>query len=282
MELSHFRLSENLVYYNSKVKFLSNGNCRITCFSKPMYKSAGWESAKSSKLPISHERALNGSDEVRSDSLKRAKDKIFEIASANEWDYMVTFTLDESKVNRYDSKEVKKKFCKWLENMVQRRGLKALIVPELHQDGAIHFHGLCNDCFNFVHSGTYKVSGRKKPVRLSTLKKLKLSPNSDNVRDVFNITDYKLGFATAVRLDSNKEAVAFYMTKYATKELELHKILGKFYLAVGDIKRELPFELLDLDFREVEKIGKVVDLPEHYGQVCYASVSAEDLKGFMI
>lgn len=282
MELSHFRLSENLVYYNSKVKFLSNGNCRITCFSKPMYKSAGWESAKSSKLPISHERASNGSDEVRSDSLKRAKDKIFEIASANEWDYMVTFTLDESKVNRYDSKEVKKKFCKWLENMVQRRGLKALIVPELHQDGAIHFHGLCNDCFNFVHSGTYKVSGRKKPVRLSTLKKLKLSPNSENVRDVFNITDYKLGFATAVRLDSNKEAVAFYMTKYATKELELHKILGKFYLAVGDIKRELPFELLDLDFREVSKVGKVVDLPENYGSVCYAMLSSERLSEVML
>lgn len=282
MELSHFRLSENLVYYNSKVKFLSNGNCRITCFSKPMYKSSGWESAKSSKLPIAHERASNGSDEVRSDSLKRAKDKIFEIAAANEWDYMVTFTLDEAKVNRYDSNEVKKKFCKWLENMVQRRGLKALIVPELHQDGAIHFHGLCNDCFNFVHSGTYKVVGRKKPVRLSTLKKLKLTPNSENVRDVFNITDYKLGFATAVRLDSNKEAVAFYMTKYATKELELHKILGKFYLAVGDIKRELPFELLDLDFREVSKVGKVVDLPENYGSVCYAMLSTEQLSEVML
>ena len=282
MELSHFRLSENLVYYNSKVKFLSNGNCRITCFSKPMYKSVGWESAENKHLPDKTAKSRSDTNEVRSDSVKRAKDKIFEIALANEWNYMVTFTLDESKVDRYDTKEIKKKFCKWLENMVQRKGLKALIVPELHQDGAVHFHGLINDSLDLVHSGTYKVTGKKKPVRLSTLKKMKLTPSSENVRDVYNITNYKLGFATAVELDGNKEAVSFYMTKYATKELDLHKILGKFYLAVGEIKRELPFELLDLDFREVEKIGKVVDLPEHYGQVCYASVSVEDLKGLIL
>ena len=282
MDTSHFIASKNQIYYNSKVKYLSNGSCKVTCFNKPIYKAVGWESTENKHLPDKTAKSRSDTNEVRSDSVKRAKDKIFEIALANEWNYMVTFTLDESKVNRYDSKEVKRKFCKWLENMVQRKGLKALIVPELHKDGAIHFHGLINDSLDLVHSGTYKVTGKKKPVRLSTLKKMKLTPGSENVRDVYNITNYKLGFATAVELDGNKEAVSFYMTKYATKELDLHKILGKFYLAVGDIKRELPYELLDLDFREVEKIGKVVDLPEHYGQVCYASIPVEDLKGFMI
>ena len=228
MDASHFIASKNQIYYNSKVKYLSNGSCKVTCFNKPMYKAVGWESTENKHLPDKTAKSRSDTNEVRSDSVKRAKDKIFEIALANEWNYMVTFTLDESKVDRYDTKEIKKKFCKWLENMVQRKGLKALIVPELHQDGAVHFHGLINDSLDLVHSGTYKVTGKKKPVRLSTLKKMKLTPSSENVRDVYNITNYKLGFATAVELDGNNEAVSFYMTKYATKELELHKVLGKF------------------------------------------------------
>lgn len=277
--LDNFVKSRNLIYHNAKIKYLPNGNCKVTCFSKPVYKEQGWESTRVEKYQAEKQQRVL-SDEVRKDSVKRAKDKIFDIASANTWNYMVTFTLDPEKCNRYDPQEVKKKFCKWLENMVQRRGLKALIVPELHQDGAIHFHGLVNDCFNFVHSGTYKIDGRKKPVKLSTLKKLKLTSDSEGVRDVFNIAEYKLGFATAVKLDGRCEAVAFYMTKYCTKDIDLHKILGKFYLAVGDIKRELPSELLDLDVLALKDVAKLVELPENYGFVLYTCMTREELKKY--
>lgn len=283
--LDNFVKSRILIYHNAKIKYLPNGNCKVTCFSMPVYKEQGWvctkvEKCQAEKKYQAEKRQREPTDEVRKDSVKRAKDKIFEIAVANTWDYMVTFTLDPEKCNRYDPQEVKKKFCKWLENMVQRRGLKALIVPELHQDGAIHFHGLVNDCFDFVHSGTYKIDGRKQPVELSTLKRWKLTPDSEGVRDVFNIDEYKLGFATAIKLEGRIDTVAAYMTKYCTKGIDLHKILGKFYLAVGDIKRELPSELLDLDVLALKDVAKLVELSEINGFVLYACMTREELKKY--
>ncbi|MBR3908965.1 MAG: hypothetical protein IKJ50_04515 [Clostridia bacterium] len=281
---------ENDIKHNAKVKLMPDGMCRVTCFTRGAYSEKGyevatyWENAKQKQasfcgeLPkekVRSEPSEAGRAKYKADALKRAKDKIFDISACNKWDYMVTFTLDKEKVDRYDPKEVGAKFNKWLQNMVQRRGLKALIVPELHKDGAIHFHGLINESLKLEHSGTYKIMGRKKPVKLSTLKRRKLTPGDENVRDVYKVSDFHLGFSTAIKLDGNVTSVAFYMTKYATKDLE--KIFGSYYFAVGGVKRELPFIICDLDFNQLAECGKVFKLPENLGSVCYATITVDDL-----
>lgn len=283
---------------NAKVKILPNGQVKVTAFKRGVYREKGFEKIEyysfyeeqknsrpvgtyeAEKLRKLAEKELLqiAEDKPRADNLKRAKDKVFEIASANKWDWMITLTLDKEKIDRYDAEEVQKLVSKWFDNNVQRRGLKYLIVPEEHEDGAIHFHGLCNDVLDFVFAERYKIKGHKKPVALSTLKKYGYKPTDENVQEVFNIKNFPYGFTTALRLDDNVMAVSLYMTKYITKDLK--KIFGSYYLAGGKIVRALPYELHDIDFNSLEKFKgcKTYDLPENYGQVRYVYTTLDELK----
>lgn len=290
--------TEDEITKNAKVRFTRDGLCLVTCFDKSRYHEQGYEilehffdgplerlqpkSTKPKKTPTNEELEKN-----KRDSLTRAKKKVFEIASANEWHYMVTFTLNKEKIDRYEPKTVQKAFSSWLSNMVQRKGLKALIIPEYHPtDKAIHFHGLVNDTLTFDHSGTYKVNGIKKPMGAERLKRLKKTPADVDVKPVYNVKEYKLGFSTAIPLDEqstdeetnkNVTRVSHYITKYCTKELD--KIFGSYYIAVGKIERELPYILCNLDFEHLASFGKVVKLPENYGTVCYATITKDDFEG---
>lgn len=280
---------------NAKVKFTRDGLCKVTCFSRPVYHLEGFEVNERSERAFILQSAdkspsQNGEGErKRTDSLKRAKDKVFEIVSCNDWDYMVTFTLDKKKVDRYNPSEVQKRFSAWIYNCAKRKGLIALIVPELHEDGAIHFHGLINNALNMTFSGTYKVKGDKHPIKLSTLRKKGKTPQDSDVKEVFNVDEYKLGFSTAIKLTGNgfDEAyeelsesisrVAYYMTKYCTKDLD--KIFGSYYMAVGKLQREMPYIICDLDIEDLKRCGRVVDLPNNLGQICYATITKDDLEG---
>lgn len=277
------------VFKNAKVKFTPDGFCKVTCFTRKVYKGIGYEALDMySKEQLQLELCQKEKDlpkegdevpRVRQDSFKRSKDTIFEIAAANEWKYMVTFTVDKDKCDRYDEKAVKKAFSAWLYDMSKRKGLKALIIPEFHKDKAIHFHGLINDSLEMVHSGTYKIEGEKKPVKESTLRRRGLTPQAENVKEVYNVKGYKLGFSTAVQLDGNVTAVAFYMTKYCTKNLE--KIFGNYYFCVGKVNRHLPFQICNMDIEDLKRVAKsvTVDLPENLGQVVYATITIDDYEG---
>lgn len=280
---------------NAKVKFTRDGLCKVTCFSRPVYHLEGFEvNDRSDRAFILQETdkaptEMSEAERKRSDSLKRAKDKVFEIVSCNDWDYMVTFTLDKSKIDRYNPEEVQKRFSSWLYNCAKRKGLIALVIPELHKDGAIHFHGLINNALNMTFSDTYKVKGDKRPIKLQTLRKRGKSPQDSDVKEVYNVSDYNLGFSTAIKLTGNgfSEAyeelaesvsrVAYYMTKYCTKDLE--KIFGSYYIAVGKLQREMSYIICNLDIEELKRCGRVVDLPDNLGQICYATITKDDLEG---
>lgn len=284
-----YRITEKQdVYKNAKVKFTPDGFCKVSCFTRQIYKGEGYEaleyfSREQAEIelmspPVKEAEAVK-SDRVRQDSFKRSKNAIFEIACANEWNYMVTFTVDKDKCDRYDREAVKKAFSGWLYDMSKRKGLKALIIPEYHKDKAIHFHGLIDDSLDLVHSGTYKIEGEKKPVKESTLRRRGLSPQAENVKDVYNVKGYKLGFSTAVSLDGNVTRVSYYMTKYCTKDLE--KIFGSYYFCVGKVKRHLPYCICNMDIEDLKRLNNsvTVDLPENLGQVVYATITIDDFEG---
>lgn len=263
---------------NAKVRIYPDSlTCRVTCFNKPTYLPSDYiivkdEQAKANTSATSDEgvQATFGT-ESRSDSTKRARDKIFEMAIANDWEYMVTLTLDKDKVDRYDAVEVNKKVGKWLDNKVSRDDIMYLVVPELHKDGAIHFHGFMSGC-KVEDSGTFKVPGKKKPIKASTLKKEGLCPSSEGVRAVYNIPSFPYGFSTAVKIDKNVDAVAQYISKYCTKEMK--KIFGSHYKAGGkNLVRGLPYILMDIPFvqmYELDENCKHVDLKDNLGSVKYA------------
>lgn len=77
-------------------------------------------------------------------SISRSKNAILGLGLCNEWQYFTTFTLDKRKYDRYNLPGWREDFSQFIRN--QRRlhnyDFKYLLIPEMHQDGAWHMHGL--------------------------------------------------------------------------------------------------------------------------------------------
>ena len=222
----------NKQLYNCRIKRYPDGRENITVFNQKIFNPEKWVLADGfedeRKIDLQQYDRQYNENGVRLDNLKRAKEKVFDIAFANInlWKYMVTFTLDRMKIDRYDAKEVNKRFTKWLQNSVARKEINYLLVAEPHKDGAIHFHGLLSDGLNFKFSGLYDENGRQ----------------------IFDILDYPFGFARAVPIDKDTETnCCKYITKYMTKDFT--KIFGKTYWAGGrKLVRECEVIYENIDF----------------------------------
>ena len=93
-------------------------------------------------------------NKIRPDNVKRAKDKVFDIVYQNEFAYFLTITLSKDNgFDREEPQEVLKKLRVWLNHQQQRKGLKYILIPELHEKGGIHCHALVNDVFTMVDRG---------------------------------------------------------------------------------------------------------------------------------
>lgn len=135
-----------------------------------------------------------------SSSANRSKNKVYEYARANDWEYFVTLTFDPKKIDSTDYDLVTRKVSQWLKDMRKEYApdLKYMMVPELHSDGKkYHFHALMSNIgdMKLVKSNVQRPSGI-----------------------VYNFKSYKLGFTDVEEIrDSNKSSN--YLSKYITKEL---------------------------------------------------------------
>ena len=279
-------LTKGAAYKNAIIKRYPDGSYQITAFSRPTYKAGALErsdaedaAAKRQALRKAHADLLQSeaSPRERTDNLRRAKQAIFDLAALNDWSYFITLTLDGEHIDRYDPCQIVKPVTKWLDNMVQRRDLQYMIVPEYHKDGAIHFHGLISDGLRMQDSGTVKVPYRKKPIKRATARRNGFA--DDEMQIVYNIEDYKLGFSSALSIYGEREHLAKYMTKYITKDLQ--KIFGRRYWAGGRrLQRKPPSVALDLKFDAIDEAEH--PLPDDLGAVkYYKAPSKEALDDFL-
>ena len=162
---------------------------------------------KSKKGSVNNQKLLN--------NISRARGRIFELAMCNDWDFFVTLTLSQDKLDklgldRFDLKGFYKYFSKWLNNYKYK--VKYLLVPEKHKNGAIHFHGFISgipldspDLLQFE-------STDKLPMKLIN----KLNDNEI----IFNWLPYaeKFGFCD-FEFIRDQERCSSYVTKYISKEL---------------------------------------------------------------
>ena len=157
-------------------------------------------------------------------SRSRARTRIFDLCQCNHFDLFVTLTIDRLKADRYDYRAILRTLNRWLDNRVRRKGLQYLIVPELHKDGAVHFHGLFNDVLHLVDSKRKDRKGHT----------------------IYNLPDWPLGFTTAIRLYGEKGAVSRYVTKYISKTENI--IGGRWYLHGGCLKEPMyTYDNIDFD-----------------------------------
>lgn len=179
-------------------------------------------------------------------SISRTKKNIRRVAYSGKWKYFCTFTFSMLEVgNRYDYSNVSMYMQKFL-RLVQSKteNLQYLVVPELHSDGAIHFHGLFSAELPVEYAGVFVKTGA-----------------------TYHVKDYVYGFSTAMIVQSDAR-IANYILKYITKDLiAVSKCKRRYWWSTSTIeipesmefllKKKMIFELLN--FIETECGGVCYD-----------------------
>jgi len=207
-------------------------------------------------------------------SANRSKDKIYQLAKSNEWEWFTTFTFDEKKVDRFDYSACSKALSQWLNNMRKHSpNLAYLIVPECHKDGAFHFHGLFANCEGLKIKDTGRTviqkwigdNGRKRYRK---------------TKDKIYIFDrYKFGWMTATVVKDNVR-VTKYITKYVTKELYSSTFNKKRYWASRNLL--LPnVEVEMIDSSEWSGVrGELVDTANYHKHIDVSQYANQEVDIF--
>lgn len=194
---------------------------------------------------------MGGSAKANSDFLLFEGHKLWYIY-ANNFQWFVTLTIDETKLSRTDKEKITKKLNIFLSNQVKRRDLKYVIIPEYHKKiednglQAIHLHGLISgEHLNMSDSGkTY------------------------NGKKIYIWDDWKYGFSTSVEMDENKH-ICNYITKYITKNSK--KILGRYYYSGGvGLERHVPTDYCNVDYESFD--GKEYEIIPDKIKVKYLTI----------
>jgi len=190
-------------HYNTIIKTYANNEKKIkhTTYSV----SKGLSKEKS--------RGVGGSQEdkeyQRYKNLYQTKQNIIDLAYHNgletPWEYFITLTFDDHKVNAKDYNQVSSELAKWIDNMKhQNPNMEYIMAPEPHPtSGRVHFHGIFKNVPKWVLIEAKNPQGR-------LIKK--------NGVQIYNLMNYKLGFTTVSKVQ-DQEAISVYISKYITKEL---------------------------------------------------------------
>lgn len=239
-----FKLAAYEGLYNTRYKYYprSDGTFSLAetmVTSEPIFNPDGLERSsndcRASGLPTSEFEKINRSK-------SRAKSKLYDLIMCNEFSHFCTLTLSPDEIDRSDYNIIIKKLNTYLANRVRRNGLYYVGVPELHKKGGFHFHFLVNDVLPLEDSGTCLRPAGGRPVKVDTA--LRQGFDLSELRTVYNITDWKLGFTTAIQLIGDRVVIANYIGKYITKG---DKVGGRWYYSGGDLIRP-SFKYDNIDF----------------------------------
>lgn len=160
-----------------------------------------------------------------SQSISRARNRVFELAMCNEFRYFCTFTQDEKKRDRFDLSAFRKDLAQMVRNLNRGRApdkkIKYLLIPEQHKNGAWHLHGLLQ--------GLSETDLRE--FKLNEKIPQKIKNTIKNGQKVYDWTTYrrKFGYFTCTEINDGT-ACAKYITKYITKTLDGKKMDGGSHL----------------------------------------------------
>ena len=186
--------------YKTKIKEYPNGTKVYTVYNAALLIAENDNSIHLSES-LKNEKTAEELQLEKNRALWKIKTKIKDYILCNDFDYFWTLTFDS---DRYNYAVAFEKMGKWLEKMRKKYGkFNYIMIPELHKDGAIHFHGVTGGLNAVVRDSGVKHKGVK----------------------VYNCIDWQHGFTTLTRVRS-KEKTATYVTKYVTKEMQ-NSIVGK-------------------------------------------------------
>lgn len=201
---------------------------------------------------------FNTHDTKMQESIIRAKNKIFELAFCNPWEYFFTATLDPAKYDRADLEKFHKDITQWFRDYKKKHKTKIdfLLIPELHADGkSWHMHGFLKG-IPIEHLKQFKIGNTMGKAIAEKVK------NGDIVY-TWQAYAKKFGFCDLEPI-RNHEAVSKYVTKYINKNLAT---------SVQDLNAHLYYHSRGLKTAETMKKGTMhIDIvPDFVGEYCSIS-----------
>lgn len=219
--------SEYLINQYSIKKYNEN-TYKMIYFKFPL-KNPGFESDRKRLIPS---RDIN--DEKLENNVSRAKNKIYEYALCNEFDYFITLTLDPEKYNRHDLKKYIKDLGQFIRDQRKKYSadIQYILIPEPHKDGAWHMHGL-----------------------IKGINRNQLIKNKNGYLDW---QDYsrKFGYCS-IDYVKCQEAISKYITKYVSKALDVdlkREKEKKLYYCSRGLKKALNVEKGTLESSKLSRI----------------------------
>lgn len=219
------------------------GDLDIICASDKTFTPPGWEAAedfaregRKAPRPAKRDKGKKSEGEDRVRSMRRARANLRRLALANDFRYFVTLTLDKERIDRYDGAAITRALSQWCDNMVRRHGLRYVLVPERHKDGAFHFHGFfAGEDLEVVDSGTISMAGWEHPRRPgSEAERAQWLAEGGHI--VYNLPQWSLGFTTALELYGEYSAAVGYVCKYIGKQ-DAERPLGRWYYSGGALAK---------------------------------------------
>ena len=236
------------VYTNARLKEYPNKTLVQVC-TKNIFKTGTGDIKATRPYAVSPPGKAKNPERSMEESCRRAKAKVMDLACCNQFDYMITLTVNGELLDRYDPDAVYDKLRTFLSNAAKRHGLRYVLVPEFHQKRdyeqrpAIHLHGLCS-------VGTLEVKRAFSPHTGEPLY------TQRGNREISNLPAWSWGFSALAKLGGDREKAAGYICKYMTKSDA--KVFGKHYLSSRDLCKSpniIPLEPIDYyRFRDEAKI----------------------------
>lgn len=220
-------------------------------------------------------------------ALSRAKNTVREVALCNKWDYFVTLTFD-SRWDRYDLQGRIKELMQWIQNEnKQGQNIRYVFVPEFHQDGAVHLHGLISGIKSAPRPDWWPASVNRK--------------SDGTYYDIWPAYSKRYGYSS-VEPVKDMVAVGFYVSKYITKSLAdkadmkgVHTYyrskglsgavtVGSLYHDSMILDKCCKFEnsFYSFGFCKFDDVGTVVDLCDEVGDMFQNYVITDPVSGELV
>ena len=220
------------MFYNVRKKGFPDGTLQYMYFERGKQKEYKQEEKKETGDSVERGEKQN---------MSRAIQKVYDLARSNNFDWFVTTTFNPALVNRYDYDSCVDTMVKFT-RILRDDGNGYLFVPEQHQDGAFHMHGLISGDLYLTH---WK-------------------------GDVYNLNDFKWGFTTATPIKDRKR-VSSYIAKYLTKEIVVPKGRKRYWASRALKKPTEDYDVMSTaEFEELfndARYQKVIDSP--YGKFLF-------------
>lgn len=228
-----------------------------------LYKVVAFKGNRDLDFVYLRDREEQSHNENKLDSnFSRARSMVLQYALCNPWSHFFTGTLDKQKMDRYDLDTYASRLMQFIRDKRKKYDAKfqVLLVPEHHEDGAWHMHGLVNG----LPEDVLTPFAPPAPRRLIE-------------GDFLNWPDYqnKFGFCSLAPV-RDPIATAYYVSKYVSKDLSRRSgDLGKhLYFHSRPLKKaEKMSDVYMYDFRLDEcctqeydfcKVGMVQDAPWYF------------------